>query len=208
MKLLLFSDVHCNEKHCNELVRKSESADIVIGAGDFGIMREGLETTIRILQNIQKPAVLVPGNSESYEELENACLSWESAHVLHGSGIELLDMQFYGVGGGIPVTPFGDWSWDFNEQEAGKLLLNCPRSGILVTHSPPKGVVDASSSRQRFGSQAILETIKDRKPLLCVCGHIHESAGRNEKIGETTVVNAGPTGIFWEVNSTCVNQNF
>ncbi len=199
MKLLLFSDVHCSADHCNELVRKSTSADIVIGAGDFGIIREGLETTIKMLQPIQKPTILVPGNSESLEELEKACRNWESANVLHGSGVELSGIKFYGVGGGIPITPFGDWSYDFNEKEARKLLLDCPSSSVLVTHSPPKGAVDISSSGQRFGSQAILETIVEKKPLLCVCGHIHESSGRSEKIGETPVVNAGPNGIFWEV---------
>ncbi|MBW1899776.1 MAG: metallophosphoesterase family protein [Deltaproteobacteria bacterium] len=199
MKLLLFSDVHCSVDHCNELVRKSALADIVIGAGDFGIIREGLETTIKMLQKIQKPTILVPGNSESLEELEKACLNWESANVLHGSGIELSGIKFYGVGGGIPITPFGDWSYDFSEEEARELLLNCPESCVLVTHSPPKGAVDISSSGQSFGSQAILKTIIEKKPLLCVCGHIHESAGRSEKIGETPVVNAGPNGIFWEV---------
>ncbi len=199
MKLLLFSDVHCSAEHCNELVRKSASADMVIGAGDFGIIREGLATTIELLQPIQKPTILVPGNSESLEELEHACRNWKSAYVLHGSGIELLSHQFYGVGGGIPVTPFGDWSYDFNEEEARQLLFNCPPSCVLVTHSPPKGVVDLSSFGQRFGSQAILEAIMEKKPLLCVCGHIHESSGKSEKIRETSVVNAGPDGIFWEI---------
>jgi len=199
MKLLLFSDIHCSIDHCRELVRKSSSVDVVIGAGDLGLVRKGLRETIEALREIQKPTILVPGNSESREELENACQGWESAKVLHGSGVELLGVPFYGVGGGIPVTPFGDWSYDFTEQEATKLLSECPQKCILVTHSPPKGAADISSSGQSFGSQAIRETILEKNPLLCVCGHIHESAGSHAKIGSTTVVNAGPNGIFWEI---------
>jgi len=199
MKLLLFSDVHCSMEHCRELVRKSLSVDLVIGAGDLGLVREGLRETIEALREIQKPTILVPGNSESREELEEACQDWESATVLHGSGIELLGTKCYGVGGGIPVTPFGDWSYDFTEQEATRMLAECPREGILITHSPPKGAVDISSGGQRFGSQAIREAILEKNPLLCVCGHIHESAGNHAKIGNTTVVNAGPNGMLWEI---------
>ncbi|RJP78650.1 MAG: serine/threonine protein phosphatase [Desulfobacteraceae bacterium] len=199
MKLLLFSDVHCSMEHCRELVRKSSTVDLVIAAGDMGLVRKGLRETIEALQGIEKPTVLVPGNSESREELEEACQGWEQATVLHGSGIELLGIRFWGVGGGIPVTPFGDWSYDFTEQEAARMLSGCPQGGVLITHSPPKGAVDISGSGQRFGSQAIREAILEKEPILCVCGHIHESAGNHEKIGNTIVVNAGPKGIVWEV---------
>jgi len=199
MKLLLFSDVHCSMKHCRELVRKSSSVDMVIGAGDLGLVRKGLPETIEALKAIQKPTILVPGNSESLEELEEACQDWESATVLHGSGVELLGTACYGVGGGIPVTPFGDWSYDFTEEEAAQMLAGCPREGILITHSPPKGAVDISSAGQRFGSQAIREAILEKNPLLCVCGHIHESAGNHEAMGNTIVVNAGPNGMVWEI---------
>jgi len=199
MKLLLFSDVHCSMEHCRELVQKSLSVDLVIGAGDLGLVREGLRETIEALKEIQRPTILVPGNSESQEELEDACQNWEYATVLHGSGIELLGIKWYGVGGGIPVTPFGDWSYDFTEQEATQMLTGCPHGGVLITHSPPKGAVDISSAGQSFGSQAIRETIIEKNPLLCVCGHIHESAGNHAKIGSTSVVNAGPNGILWEI---------
>ncbi len=199
MKLLLFSDIHCSLEHCKELVQKSASVDIVIGAGDIGLVRKGLRKTIEALKDIKKPIILVPGNSESQEELENVCQNWEQAIVLHGNGIELSGMKFYGVGGGIPVTPFGDWSYDFTEQEAAQLLSDCQHSNILITHSPPKGAVDISATGQSFGSQAIREAIIEKNPILCVCGHIHESAGNHAKIVNTTVVNAGPDGILWEI---------
>ncbi|MFZ5572466.1 MAG: metallophosphoesterase family protein [Thermodesulfobacteriota bacterium] len=199
MKLLTFSDVHCSEKHCTELVKMSVSVDMVIAAGDLALVRKNLGETIRILAAIQKPTVLVPGNSESLEELLEACSGWTNAHVLHGSGIELMGRSFFGIGGGIPVTPFGSWSYDFTEDEATQLLSTCPRNAILVTHSPPKGVVDVSSGGQHFGSLAIRQAILDKSPLLCVCGHIHESAGKCERLGDTPVINAGPKGFIHEI---------
>jgi Icc-related predicted phosphoesterase len=146
-----------------------------------------------------KQTILVPGNSESFEELVDACKDWKESRVLHGSGLRLNDYDFYGVGGGIPITPFGDWSYDFSEEEAKELLSECPSGAILVTHSPPKGVLDKSSLGKSLGSKSIRETILEKNPLLVVCGHIHESSGKNSKLGNSKVVNAGPNGIIWEI---------
>jgi len=198
-KLLLFSDVHAHEDRCRDLVAQSETADIVIGAGDFGNLRMQLDSTIAILKAIKKPTVIVPGNAESFEELVAACRDWPEATILHGSGTTVNSIRFYGIGGGIPVTPFGSWSYDFSEDEARALLADCPERAVLVTHSPPKGAVDASSTGRSLGSAAVRETILAKKPPLVVCGHIHESAGQQAVIGASTVINAGPTGILWEL---------
>lgn len=200
MKLLLFSDVHCDLQQCEKLLKLSQSVDAVVAAGDIGLVRKGLKKTIAVLQSITKPTILVPGNSESFEELQDACAGWKTAHVLHGTGVQVQGRHFFGVGGGIPVTPFGDWSYDFTEKEAEKMLDTCPPGCILVTHSPPKGAVDVSSTGQSFGSQAIRRAVVMKTPVLCVCGHIHESAGKEAWIENTPVVNAGPRGIVWELS--------
>ena len=83
---------------------------------------------------------MVPGNSESTEELMQACRSWKSAHVLHGSYTTIEGVTFFGIGGGISITPFGSWSYDFSEDEARDLLRDCPSGGVLVSHSPPWGL--------------------------------------------------------------------
>ena len=69
MKLLLFSDLHCSVSAARHLVAQAEQADILVGAGDFATARRNLSLTIDILREIDKPAVLVPGNSETPEEL-------------------------------------------------------------------------------------------------------------------------------------------
>lgn len=199
MKLLLFSDLHANEAAAQQLVTLARSVDIVIGAGDFGNLRRGIDTAVAMLKNIDKPAVLVPGNAESTAELEAACRVWPTAHVLHGTGVKIEGIHFFGIGGGIPVTPFGSWSYDFSEDEARRLLAGCPAGGVLVTHSPPKGVVDLSSRGVNLGSVAIREVIEQQQPELVVCGHIHECAGQQAEIGNSVVINAGTAGLIWEM---------
>lgn len=107
MRLLLFSDLHRDTDAARNLVEMSRDADAVIGAGDFATMRKGIQEIINALAAIERPTILVPGNSESYEELAAACEGWSAATVLHGSGTELDGIKFWGVGGAIPITPFG-----------------------------------------------------------------------------------------------------
>lgn len=199
-RLLLFSDVHSDLDACRRLVDRAAEADVVVGAGDFCVARRNLEATIDVLSAIEVPTVLVPGNSESKEELVTACEGWPSASVLHGEGLSLDGLPFYGIGGGIPVTPFGPWSYDFTEEDAEDLLADCPTDGILVSHSPPANVVDRDSRGRHLGSRAIREAIEEKTPLLTVCGHIHGSWGEQEALGPTTVINAGPDGLFWDVS--------
>jgi Icc-related predicted phosphoesterase len=198
-RLLVFSDVHTSQSACKRLVELSKGADIVLCAGDVGTLRRGIKKTIGYLTSIDKPTILVPGNAESYEELQEACRDWEKATVLHGNGIQYHGLEFYGIGGGIPITPFGSWSYDFTEKEAENLLNNCLQDSVLISHSPPKGILDMSSRGVNLGSTAVRNFIDAKSPRLVVCGHIHESAGKIAKVGNTTVINAGPKGVFYEL---------
>ena len=200
MKLLLFSDLHSDFRTAARLEALSKDVDIVVGAGDFCNVRRGLQEIINALSSIDKPSILVPGNSETDDELTTACRSWKSAHVLHGRQTVVDGVTFFGIGGGIPITPFGSWSYDFTEEQASDLLRDCPDSCILVSHSPPRGILDLSSDGRSLGSRAIRNAVDDKKPRLVVCGHIHGSSGRHYQLEESTVVNAGPDGIVFDLD--------
>ena len=199
MRLLLFSDLHCDADATRRLVERSRDVDVLVGAGDFARVRRQIEICPEILRDAPRPAVLVPGNNETLDELKAACRFWSQAHVLHGSGVTIDGVPFFGLGGGVPVTPFGDWSYDFTEEQAAELLAGCPEGAVLISHSPPRGAVDRDGSGRSVGSTAVRDAILRLKPRLVVCGHVHASWSMQETIGETTVVNAGPTGIEWDV---------
>jgi len=198
MKLLVFSDLHRDQDAARSLVERSGDADILVGAGDFAVMRQGIDEVIEILREVDKPTVLVPGNGESDAELREAVAGWASTHVLHGEVATLEGVPFYGIGGGIPVTPFGDWSFDLSEDEADGMLAGCPEGGVLVSHSPPYGHVDEAGGRH-LGSYAVLDAIERVSPRLVVCGHIHGCWGKRSTVGRTLVLNAGPNGQLLEL---------
>ena len=198
MRILAFSDLHRDLGQAARLVELSGDADVVIGAGDFASVHEGLEETIGALAAIEAPTVLVPGNNETEDALRAACDGWGSATVLHGHGAEIDGAQFYGLGAGIPITPW-DWSFDLDEDQAAERLAGCPEGAVLVVHSPPKGHCDESGTGDHLGSQAILEAIEAKRPKVAVCGHIHESWGAESEVGSTPVFNLGPRGRVIEV---------
>jgi len=198
VRLLAFSDLHRDLGQAAELVAMATEADVVIGAGDFASVHEGLEETVAALAAIETPTVLVPGNNETEEALRAAAAAWDGATVLHGSGAAIAGEEFFGLGAGVPVTPW-DWSFDLDEESAAEMLSACPEGAVLVLHSPPQGHCDMGGGADHFGSKALLRAIEQKRPRIAVCGHIHESWGCESQIGETPVRNLGPKGTWIEL---------
>lgn len=198
MRVLAFSDLHTDLGRATRLVELSREADMVIGAGDFASVHEGLEETIDALSAIEAPTVVVPGNNETADALRDACATWSAATVLHGEGARVAGRDVFGLGGGIPVTPW-DWSFDLTDEEAAAALAECPQGAVLALHSPPRGHCDRSASGESLGSVALAAAIERIEPPLAVCGHIHESWGQRSTIGPTEVANLGPDGAFFDL---------
>lgn len=198
MKILAFSDLHMARNRATELVAASAAADLVIGAGDYCNMRQGLDQAMQMLAGISAPLVLVPGNAESVGELADAAP--EGVHVLHGSGMTIDGLRLFGLGYGVPVTPFGDWSCDLSEGEAAEMLDRCDGSDVLIVHSPPKGHGDTTSQGMSVGSVAVRDAVERIQPEFAFCGHIHDSWGYRGRVGQTQIVNLGPTVNWFEVS--------
>jgi Icc-related predicted phosphoesterase len=198
VKLLAFSDLHRDLDQAARLVEMSADADLVIGAGDFASIHEGLEETIGALAPITTPTILVPGNNETLEALRGAAAGWPAATVLHGEGTTVDGVEFFGLGAGIPTTPW-DWSFDLSDEEATAMIAPAPDGGVLVLHSPPQGYCDGGGDGSHFGSPALLAAIEAKRPRLVVFGHIHEAWGCESAVGETPLRNLGPRGTWIEI---------
>ena len=198
MKILAFSDLHLARARAAEIVAASAEADLVIGAGDFCNLRQGLPEAMALLEGMQAPMVAVPGNAESADELRAA--AGPGVTVLHGDGCTIDGLKIFGLGYGVPRTPFGAWSCDLSEAFAAELLAGCEKAHVLVTHSPPKGVADMTSAGQSVGSTAIRAAIERIRPRLALCGHIHDSWGKEGRVGASRVVNLGPRVSWFEVD--------
>ncbi len=86
-------------------------------------------------------------------------------------------------------------------EKAKKTLNKFGYVDILVSHQPPKSILDKVTAKfapkdwkgKHAGSQTILDYIKKKKPDYVFSGHIHESEGV-KRVGKTTVYNLGVCG--------------
>lgn len=193
MRVLAFSDVHCDVGAVESLADQAADVDVVAGVGDFASVHEGLEQTLAPLRAIKAPLLLVPGNNETVDALRAAVAGWDGVTVLHGEGADVDGVSFFGIGAGIPTTPW-DWSFDLTDEEAAERLADLPDGAVLLSHSPPKGHVDKG-----LGSVAVLEAAERTEALAVLCGHIHEQWTNESKIGSTLVRNLGPDGFVLDV---------
>lgn len=193
MRVLAFSDVHRDLRAVEALVAAAADVDVVAGVGDFASVHEGLAETVAPLRAVAVPLLLVPGNNETEDALREAVADFEGTTVLHGAGVEVDGVPFFGIGGGIPVTPW-DWSFDLGEEEAEAKLAALPDGAVLLSHSPPKGHVDKG-----LGSTAVAAAAARTGARAVLCGHIHEQWTEESRIGETLVRNLGPGGYVLEV---------
>jgi uncharacterized protein len=194
MRVLAFSDLHRDQRRARSLVERAAQADVVAAVGDLASVHRGLEDMIAVLRATDRPVLLVPGNNETDEALRAACAGWRSATVLHGEAAEIDGVTFFGLGGGIPETPWG-WSFDLDEEEAERKLAALPAGAVLLVHSPPKGHVDGG-----LGSAAVLRSIEEKRPRLVLCGHIHECWGQESRVGDVPVRNLGPDATIIELS--------
>jgi Icc-related predicted phosphoesterase len=196
MRILAFSDLHRNRDIAQAIVDASGETDVVIGAGDFATKGIGLHETIGLLRALTVPTLLVAGNHDRLDELRDACRDSKAIHILHGDGVVIDGVSFFGLGFEVPARRDEPWNQGLDEPEAARLLQACPCGAVLVTHSPPFGIADIQTTGVHEGSRSIRDTIASSKARLHLCGHIHHAWGTSGVIGECPVHNLGPS-VNW-----------
>ena len=195
MKLLCLSDIHGEGAGLRDVLREAADADLVILAGDIthlggyaeaeAVLGPVLESGLRV--------VAVAGNMD--REGARQCLQ-ERGLDIHARGVVIGQVGFQGLGGGTP-SPFRT-PWELTEEEAAAQLaagvpaIAAARFKVLVSHAPPRGTrLDRSFAGQHVGSEAVRDFVLAGSVGLCICGHIHESAGE-DTVGGVLCVNLGP----------------
>ena len=179
------SDLHGN-------FPKLSGGDILIVAGDLTARDSFYEHVNFIywleLQSYDKK-IWISGNHDRTAEAEVEPYTWtinEELIYLCDSGTEYKNLKIWGSpwtktfkGINSLCTAFTlenekalDEKWDLIPDDID----------ILITHSPPFGILDKTLGNFHVGSTSLLEKVTKVKPALHVFGHIHESYGKKELI--------------------------
>lgn len=173
MRILHLSDVHCDADAITRVL-SAESYDLLVLSGDFECL-ESLEP----LRGLSERAVAVTGNMDD-ASVRRRLLSM--GLLVDGRVYEVKGLRVGGVGG---IDPRAD---------IVSLRSDLKGSGgldVLITHHPPKGVLDRTFMGLRIGLPAIRDLATSIRPRLHLFGHVHESPGHEAYEG-IVAVNPGP----------------
>jgi len=126
------------------------------------------------------------------------------ADYLEDDGITIEGVSFYGV----PWTPrFFDWAFQIDSRGQDEDIFSKVPAGthVLVTHGPPRGIMDHVSRGEDVGSIALRAAIDRVKPRIHAFGHIHETYGQKLLANGVLCVNASTcTGKYKPTNKPVV----
>jgi Icc-related predicted phosphoesterase len=195
MKIVLISDTHNQHEKIN-----LPKGDMIIHAGDI----TGMGSYSEVLSFLQwfsqvkfKHKLFIAGNHDFlFEKMDMSYTLPDGVTYLQDSLIEIEGLKIYGS----PYTPgiLSEWAFTKNRgEDIQKVWESIPEQvDILITHSPPFGVLDIEAGGYQEGCRDLLKRVKKVKPRIHVFGHIHEGYGTMEVPG---------TKFF---NACILNENY
>ncbi|KAJ3483020.1 hypothetical protein NLG97_g7412 [Lecanicillium saksenae] len=76
-----------------------------------------------------------------------------------------------------PYTPsLGDWGFQYHPNQGHEFSIE-GGTDIVVTHGPPRGILDRTDNRERAGCPELFAAVAQAKPQIHCFGHIHEGWG-------------------------------
>lgn len=176
MKITCLADLHGN---FNINVPPS---DLVIVAGDIGLNLANSDRFYEWHDRLETEKVIyIAGNMDSF--IEKYGFPSSASEYLEDSATEFNGYKIWGT----PWTPPFVGAWQGAQKQHMQMIPD--DTDIIVSHSPPYGYGDMINAVEHKGSKYLLDRMREVKPKLVVCGHIHRGHGVYYTRG-TKVVNA------------------
>lgn len=195
MRIFAFGDTHGSLDLLDKVINKIKVSkpDVIICSGDLTNFGNKFEEFINKFPN-DILMLIVPGNHESNELLEN--INNRNIINLHKKSFETQDYIFFGYGEG----GFSYLDKDFEITSKKFIDYTKSKKVVLITHAPPfDSGLDYLPGLGNRGNKSIRSFIDEVNPILCICGHLHENAGKLFKLKNSFLINPGPLGKLIEI---------
>jgi Icc-related predicted phosphoesterase len=204
VRFVAISDTHCRH-HSLHL----PAGDVLLHAGDIcykGNKEEVKDFLQWFSQQKFLHKIFIAGNHdffiESAKVSELATLIPENVIYLNDSGITIDGINIWGS----PITPWF-FNWAFNRHRGEEIQkhwnLIPADTHVLMTHGPVLGIHDVVINGRHVGCKDLLAKVKEIKPKVHVCGHIHEGYGVKQKFG-VKFINASVLNETYELMNGAV----
>lgn len=211
MKIWHISDTHSY----HNLLIVPKGIDLVIHSGDCSNPKDPYTNELEVREFIAwygnldiKYKLYVAGNHDT--SIEKKLVTKQD---FADAGIIYLENEYVTIEGlkifGSPHTPqFGQWAFMKDRAKLERFWRNAidEPCDIIVTHGPPKGILDKSYDRNRnmedCGDKSLLNLVLEMEPVYMLFGHIHNCKD---------IINAGiqklSTCKTWFSNGSVVTDN-
>jgi hypothetical protein len=188
MRIYAFADIHGRTERLSAVARvaAAERPALLVAAGDLAGRRR-LSPAVAALDRLGLPVLVVAGNGDG-AGLAAAVAASERLVMLDAEARCWEGVPFAGIGGTLPL-PFGTRVAWRERAALASLADRLPPGSVLVAHPPPRGVQDRVAGRLACGSRGLRDLVLARRPVVMICGHVHEDAGIG-RLGGSLVVNA------------------
>jgi len=187
MRIYAVADIHGQPDKIKLILANTLqlNPDVLVVAGDIASYTGSAEILAQ-LNDIPVPVLAVRGNTD-LPRIKNLLQFFSNISLLHLKQVTVCNTHFIGVSGCIPI-PFSSRIC-LNQTKVVKELKPLIKSNsVLVAHPPPWGTLDKVLGRFHAGCRGLKKVINICRPMLMICGHIHESFG-SVLFEKTIVVN-------------------
>lgn len=187
MRIYAAADLHGKQRYIpiiKDGLRQSR-ADAIVLAGDI-LNYRGRDPLLAFLEALPVPVFTVRGNSDP-AHLERWAAGSRNVRSLHLNPVACNGVELVGVSGTLPL-PFHSRAGWHEPRMLRQLTPLLHSRSILVAHPPPFGCCDQVMGRFHAGSRGLARMVRETRPAVMICGHIHEASGVG-RIGATQVVN-------------------
>lgn len=189
MKFVAISDTHGHHRSLS-----LPTGDVLLHTGDvseYGEKDEILDF-IEWLESLDfQSKIFIGGNHDAFleEYADNIPkLLPDGVFYLDNEGVEINHVSIWGS----PAVP-DLYGFPFGKEKGYQMEENWKYvpfdTQILLTHTPPRGILDVTSSGRTKGCTSLLQKVREVVPVYHVFGHVHASYGQLELDG-TTFINA------------------
>lgn len=155
------------------------AGDVFVFAGDWSVTNGGITDVLKFSNFVKglkhKHKIIIAGNHDWSAQNEPTIVKQmfkeAGAAYLQDEPLVIKGVKFWGS----PWSPeFMNWAFMKPEYELKKVYNRIdPDTDVLITHSPPYGILDRLPSFENVGSQALEEAVHRVKPSYHIFGHIH-----------------------------------
>jgi Icc-related predicted phosphoesterase len=191
MRIVATSDTHSKHKQV-----PIPDGDVFIHAGDL-TPRGNYDEFISVaswfaeLKNRFKHRIFIGGNHDFALEINSKYVLDDlfDSDVIYLQDKEIIidGIKFYGTPW---MPPYYDWAFMREEEWLEKCYAAIPNDvDVLITHTPPFGILDNAADDEKSGSLALRKRLEGLHQLKHhIFGHVHEAYG-SEKRGDVTFHN-------------------